>query len=245
MHGGDRAEGIADESLRHAISKLAHLHLPATEMSANRLIAMGEEPSRIHVVGSPSIDDIASTPALSDAEFADLGSPEIVFLLHPTAEAGEIEYDRTARLLALCAKAGRTLALHPNHDPGRGAIVRAIADSGLPQQSHLPRGKFLGLLRRARALVGNSSAGLIEGAAVPVWAVNIGSRQGGREHAANVINIDGWDYQTIENAISRALRESVGTIVHPFGVGQTGARVAELLATLPWDSMPVRKRNTY
>ncbi len=245
MHGGDRAEGIADESLRHAISKLAHLHLPATETSANRLIAMGEEPARIHIVGSPAIDDVAATPSLSDAEFAELGSPQIVFLLHPTGDDDALEHARAARPLTMCRNAGRTLALQPNHDSGRMAIVRAIDESKLPQRAHLPRDKFLGLLRRAMVLVGNSSAGLIEGAAIPIWSVNIGPRQGGRERAANVISIENWDYQTIEPAIARALREPVGPIDHPFGDGHTGNRVAALLATLPLDSLPLRKRNTY
>jgi UDP-hydrolysing UDP-N-acetyl-D-glucosamine 2-epimerase len=245
MHGGDRAEGIADESLRHAISKLAHLHLPATETSANRLIAMGEEPTRIHVVGSPAIDDVGSTPPLSDADFMELGSPQIVFLLHPAGDDDAIEHKRAARLLSMCGNAGRTLVLHPNHDPGRSAIVRATDESKLPQRNHLPRDKFLGLLRRAKVLVGNSSAGLIEGAAMPIWAVNVGTRQGGRERAGNVIAIEDWDYQTIETAIARALREPIGSISHPFGDGRTGQRVADLLAGLPLESLPLRKRNTY
>jgi UDP-hydrolysing UDP-N-acetyl-D-glucosamine 2-epimerase len=245
MHGGDRAEGIADESLRHAISKLAHLHLPATESSANRLIAMGEEPARVHVVGSPAIDDLASMPALSDAEFAELGSPRIVGLLHPTGDDESIEHDRAARLLDHCRAAGATLALHPNHDPGRGGIVLAIEESKLPSRAHLPRAKFIGLLRRVKVLVGNSSAGLIEAAALPTWCVNVGRRQSGRERADNVIDIENWDYQTIEMAIRRALTDPLSAIAHPYGDGRTGQRVADLLASIPLESLPLRKRNTY
>lgn len=245
MHGGDRAEGIADESMRHAISKLAHLHLPATEMSANRLIAMGEEPGRVHVVGSPAMDEIAAAPAMSDAAFAELGSPQIVVLLHPTGDEEGIERERAARLLEICSNSGRTLVLHPNHDPGRTGIMEAIDHSGLPHRSHLPRAKFLGLLRRSKALVGNSSAGLIEAAAIPIWCVNVGPRQGGRERAANVLDVENWYYQTIEAAIARALKMSVGAIKHPYGDGRTGQRVAELLASIDLDAIPLRKRNTY
>jgi len=245
MHGGDRAEGIADESLRHATSKLAHLHLPATETSAQRLIAMGEDPARVHVVGSPAIDDVADTRPLSDAEFAALGAPSLVVLLHPTGEPDDIEHARAARLLACCARIAPALALHPNHDPGRSGIMRAMEESGLPHRAHLPRAKFLGLLRRARALVGNSSAGLIEAAAIPIWCVNVGRRQSGRERAANVIDIENWDYQTIESAISRALRQPIGRIEHPFGDGRTGERVAHLLASISPNAAPLRKQNSY
>ena len=245
MHGGDRAEGIADESLRHAISKLAHLHLPATETSAHRLIAMGEDPQRVHVVGSPAIDEVAATPPLSDSEFHELGEPQIVFLLHPTGEDEAVEYERAARLLDICQSAGRTLALHPNHDAGRDGIVRAIEQTKIPHRAHLPRAQFLGLLRRAKAIVGNSSAGLIESAAIPIRAVNIGRRQSGRERAGNVVDVESWDYQTIESALHLALREGLEAIEHPFGDGQTGRRVAQLLTTVPLDSLAVRKRNTY
>ena len=245
MHGGDRAEGIADESLRHAISKLAHLHLPATETSAHRLIAMGEEPQRVHVVGSPAIDDIDATPPLPDQAFRELGEPRIVALLHPTGEDDAMEHDRAARLLAICRQSAPTLSLHPNHDAGRGGILRAIEQSPVKQRAHLPRAQFLGLLRRARVLVGNSSAGLIEAAAIPIWSVNVGRRQSGRERAGNVIDVENWDYQTIEQAIRRALDQPIGRIAHPFGDGRTGARVADLLATIPPDALPLRKRNTY
>jgi UDP-hydrolysing UDP-N-acetyl-D-glucosamine 2-epimerase len=245
MHGGDRAEGLVDESLRHAISKLAHLHLPATETSANRLIAMGEDPQRVHVVGSPAMDEVAVAPPLSDHEYEELGSPQIIFLLHPVGDEASIEQERAVHLLEILQRAGRTLALHANHDPGRDGILGAIAESRSPHCAHLPREKFLGLLRRAKVLVGNSSAGLIEAAAIPIWCVNVGRRQSGRERAGNVMDVENWDYQTIETSLHRPLSESIGRIEHPYGDGHTGQRVAHLLATLPLESLPIRKRNTY
>ena len=91
MHGGDRAEGIADEAMRHAITKLAHLHLPATQESADRIIAMGEHADGVHVVGSPAIDGLDAIPPLSDEKYAALGSLEIVFLMHPIGRADDAE----------------------------------------------------------------------------------------------------------------------------------------------------------
>lgn len=120
LHGGDRAEGVADESMRHAISKLAHLHLPATQASADRLVRMGEKPEHVHVVGSPAIDDLSTFEPMPEAEFAELGSPRAVVLLHPTGRPHEAEEHVTANLLdALAALKIEPIVLAPNHDPGR------------------------------------------------------------------------------------------------------------------------------
>src|SRR5579862_4940815 len=83
IHGGDRAEGIADEAMRHAITKLAHLHLPATEQSRDRVLRMGERPEHVMVMGSPAIDGLGEVPPLADGQFQELGSPSTVMLLHP------------------------------------------------------------------------------------------------------------------------------------------------------------------
>jgi UDP-hydrolysing UDP-N-acetyl-D-glucosamine 2-epimerase len=251
LHGGDRASGIADEGLRHAITKLAHIHLPATETSADRIRAMGEDPARIHVVGSPAIDGLDEVPPLDDAAYDALSRPEIVFLLHPSGHEAEQEQAHAERLLELCCKSGRVLAMHPNHDPGRDGILAAINLSEAPARDHLPRRDFIGLLRRARVLVGNSSAGLIECAALGVSCVNVGPRQDGRERAANVIDLplpDAADGARVEDAITRGLERSPGPVDHPFGDGRNGgagARAAAVLAGHDHRQHPLAKRNTY
>ncbi|MHC4448211.1 MAG: UDP-N-acetylglucosamine 2-epimerase, partial [Planctomycetota bacterium] len=93
MHGGDRAAGIVDEALRHAVTKLAHLHLPATAQSAQRIIAMGEDPHRVHVVGSPAIDALDAIAPLVDERFEALGRPKMVFLLHPAGGTEHQEHE--------------------------------------------------------------------------------------------------------------------------------------------------------
>jgi len=126
--------------------------------------------------------------------------------------------------------------------------VQAIEESSCQQRSHLPREKFIGLLRRARVIVGNSSAGLIEGSAIPIRCINIGSRQAGREMAANVIDIPRWDYETIDSAVRKCLNGgSPGALdfKHPYGDGQTGPRTAALLAECNLNNYPLAKRNTY
>ncbi len=248
LHGGDRATGIADDALRHAISKLAHVHLPATEASARRLAAMGEEERRIHVVGSPAIDSLDGIPPLDDASFEELDRPEILFLLHPDGRPAEEERRGASRILEACGRAGRVLALLPNHDPGREGIAEAIAGSGKAAVAHLPRSRFVGLLRRVKVLVGNSSAGLIEAAALGVPCVNVGPRQEGRERAANVIDVP-WparaDGPWIDAAIVTGLATPHRPVKHPFGTGAAGAATAHVLATFDPDEHPVAKKNTY
>ena len=245
MHGGDRAEGIADEAIRHAITKLAHIHFPATDQSAKRLESLGEDRNRIHVVGSPAIDELADFPPLPDDAMNELGWPEIVLLLHPTGRAIDRERDQAAQLLELCLEAGKVLALYPNHDSGRDGIVQAITEAGCQQREHLPRRDFIGLLRRARLLVGNSSAGLIECAALCVRCVNIGTRQAGREICANVINVPNGEPDSIQLAIIRGLAAGRGEIDHAYGDGQAGVRTAAILATFDPTGLPLVKRNTF
>src|SRR5262245_14749155 len=261
IHGGDRAEGVADEGLRHAMTKLAHLHLPATQQSAERIIRMGEPPERVHVVGSPAMDGLDAVAAMGDAVIKGLaseagarpedgpGHPTVLFLMHPIGRPNEVEEAAAAQVLD-GLKGERVLALHPNFDPGREGILRAIESAGLPALPHLARGQLLALLARLAAskgvLVGNSSSGLIESAALKVPAVDIGPRQGGRERCANVVHTDSERAQAVRDAIREARAPNLAGLAHPYGDGRTGARIAALLAgTDPHGPGYLRKRNAY
>ena len=250
IHGGDRAEGVADEAMRHAITKLAHLHLPATDTSAERIRKMGEDPARIHTVGSPAIDGLDAIAPMPDDQYAELGSPEIVLLMHPVGDDPQTE--RTRALAALNAINDRpVLALHPNSDPGREGILDAIESSGVRAVAHLPRRRFIALLKRLAnaatkgALVGNSSAGLIEASALRLPVVNIGRRQGGRERPDNVIDCDA-STPAITDALNRALRLDRTDWRSPFGDGCAGQRIANAIAqTDPTDPGLLAKRCAY
>jgi len=260
IHGGDRAEGIADESMRHAISKLANLHFAATPASAERLVRMGERPTHIHITGSPAVDDIGRIAPLDDSAFQELGSPEVVFLFHPVGRHAEIEEAAAMSVLdgVLKDRDGRPagvkiLALHPNFDSGRDGICRAIANTKVNARTHLPREMFVGLLRRLAAnlgdragvLVGNSSAGLIEAAVLKLPAVDVGPRQAGREHASNVIHC-AESAQAVREAVRQARAMNRSDIVHPYGDGRAGERIADLLSLVdPADAAMRRKLNTY
>lgn len=248
VHGGDRAEGIADESMRHAISKLAHLHLAATESSAERLRRLGERPEHVHVVGSPAADGLDDISPIDDDQFSALGEPTVVLQTHPIGRPTEQEEHATGQALAALSEE-RILALMPNHDPGRLGVVRAIQASGVPCIEHLPRDRFIGLLKRIAStggvLVGNSSAALIEGAVLRVPCVDIGERQAGRERAGNVIHAD-ERAESIADALRAARTIDREAIVHPYADGTSGVRIAEhLVRTDPHDTSLLRKRCTY
>lgn len=250
IHGGDRAEGVADEAMRHAITKLAHLHCAATEQSAERIRRMGEKPEHVHVVGSPAIDDLARFETLSDERFRELGEPEVVFLMHPIGTHDEDEQHVAS--VALDALAGkRVLALAPNQDPGRAGVMRALEPprDSIRVVEHLPRSEFIGLLRRITqtgALVGNSSAGLIEAAALKLPVVDIGPRQAGRERPPNVVHASGQTSGQVSEALARALALDRSSITHPYGDGHAGVRIATLLSdTDPHDAGVLRKRCAY
>ncbi|MGH7243234.1 MAG: UDP-N-acetylglucosamine 2-epimerase [Phycisphaerales bacterium] len=253
IHGGDRAEGVADEAMRHAISKLAHVHFPATAASAERLVKMGEQPATVHNVGSPAIDSLSEFAALNDEEARAVGDPDIVILHHP---CGLTDADERAHAQAVAdwakAQQKRVLVLAPNFDPGRDAVLSvlktAVASNGWHFMYHLPREVFVGLLKRLATrggtLIGNSSAGLIEAAAINCRAVNVGPRQGGRETPANVANVPNPSPDAIGQAISA--HRLPAKPEHPYGDGQSGPRIARILAGINFDDPAlIRKRCAY
>jgi len=250
IHGGDRAEGIADESMRHALTKLAHLHFPATELSAERIIKMGEQPRRILMVGSPAIDGLSGKPSLDDVTFDALGRPTALFLMHPVGRSNEMEEAGAAAVLEGLA-GERVAALHPNFDPGREGVLRAIVS--VPTacvRSHIPRDTFVGLLKRLAGtggvLVGNSSAGLIEAAAIGLKVIDIGTRQQGRERPGNVIHIENEYAETVGAALRRAKAAPASPPVHPYGEGRASQQIADALARVDMSEPGFqRKRITY
>ena len=252
LHGGDRAEGVADESMRHAISKLAHLHMPATQASAERLVRMGEKAEHVRVVGSPAIDDLAAIEPMTEADFAELGAPKAVVLLHPTGRPVEAEEHVAATVLDALANLNIVpLALSPNHDPGRAGVLRTITERLGPPQPHMPRERFVALLKRLAmtggVLVGNSSAGLIEAPALGCRVVDIGPRQNGRERPPGVRHADDQSAQAVERAVLDTLAAPpCDPREHPYGDGQAGPRVAQLLAAVdPNNRGILAKLNAY
>jgi UDP-hydrolysing UDP-N-acetyl-D-glucosamine 2-epimerase len=236
VHGGDRAEGIADEALRHAISKLAHVHCPASAASRRRLTRMGEPPAQVYRVGSPAIDDLSAIEPATDA-------PAAIVLQHPIGEDEAQERQWMEATLHATAPYSR-LVLMPNHDAGRAGIVQAIEAANVDAIEHVPRSRFVALLKGARVIVGNSSAGLIEAAAVKTACVNVGPRQAGREKPGQVVDCD-YGEAPVAGALEQALNLDLRRLRHPYGKGDAGRRIADTLAGLDLAALPLRKRNAY
>ncbi len=264
IHGGDRAEGIADEAMRHAITKLAHLHCAATKLSAERIERMGEPKRLVQVTGSPAIDGLSGAKKLSRGTARALGDSNVIVLLHPSGldEAGERNAAVGVSCLAVCL--GRPVFLSPNSDPGHQQIRRQWRfmqkHNSCPTIDHLPRAEFLALVRRLAAdsngvIVGNSSAALLECAALGLPAINVGRRQAGRETPSTVLSIPLIEFDPHDRGFDQSVRNCRKHIqqvharkerLHPYGDGRAGPRIAALLVKIdPHDPALLRKRIAY
>jgi UDP-hydrolysing UDP-N-acetyl-D-glucosamine 2-epimerase len=270
VEGGDYTEGGAlDDSVRHAMTKLAHLHLTTNREAAERLLKLGEEPWRVFTVGLPTLDlarqKVFAQPAELVAQFNfDLARPVILFCQHPIAtEPGKTLEQIQPSLEALvefAGEGGQVLVTYPNNDAGCEIIIGEIkrfAGLGLRDVHVMPslgRRRFHGMLHLMGAvgcgvLVGNSSAGVKETRAFGCPCVNIGSRQRGRLRSANVIDVE-YEKTPIIAAIRRCVRdqsfrELCRTCASVYGEGDSGARIAEILATVPINLRLLQKRLTY
>jgi UDP-hydrolysing UDP-N-acetyl-D-glucosamine 2-epimerase len=258
VQGGD-VSGSLDEPMRHAITKLAHIHFPSTEASARRILAMGEEGWRVHVVGDTHIDQILLgriTPGdeLRTQYSLPDGDPFLLVLQHSDSTEPEKSRAQMAETVAAVLSFGlRTVFVYPCSDQGFEGIIEEIESvrdkPGVSVHRNIPANDFTGLQRLAGCLAGNSSAGLIEAPYFGLPAVNIGNRQIGREHAGNVLHVP-CDRFKIRVAIEKALfdgsfRKSCKKIAPPFGDGTAYRRIAEVLSSVPLDTRLLNKRLTY
>jgi GDP/UDP-N,N'-diacetylbacillosamine 2-epimerase (hydrolysing) len=253
VHGGERS-GTVDEPVRHAISKLSHYHFVATPGARERLVSMGERAERIFVTGAPGLDEFTShepeaREALCERAGLDAKRPVCLVVFHPVvqeeAQAGE---QARALLEGVLAAGAQVLALRPNADAG-GDRMRAVMDayegrSAVRVMTHLPRPQFMSWMARADAMVGNSSAGIIEAASVGQWVVNVGSRQSLRERSGNVVDVPP-QVDAIQRAVVDVLRRPRGDWQNIYGDGRTAPRIAQFIERLPLDAAILDKTNAY
>ncbi|HXI13970.1 MAG TPA: UDP-N-acetylglucosamine 2-epimerase [Thermoanaerobaculia bacterium] len=259
LHGGEISRGGLDESMRHAITRFAHIHFAATPGSGERLIRMGEDSDRVRVVGAPGLDTIRATELRSREEIADvLGSPlpseYVLIVQHPvTTDADAAAAQIESTLLAVEDLSLPSVVIYPNADAGGRRMIEVIerwrGRSGLIVARSLDHVSYLTLLKNAACLVGNSSSGIIEAPAFHVAAVNIGSRQAGRERAPNVIDVSP-DRGQIREAIQRALgdgsfRAALAACTSPYGEGHASERIADALAGIQINCALLQKHITY
>ena len=259
IHGGEVSEGAMDNQIRHAITKLAHVHFASADIHARRIARMGEEAWRIHTVGAPGLDRLAGLAALPRETLArELGLPAEgpwhLVTFHPVT----LEYRDTAyyvdELLAALEKSDGTLVItYPNADTsGRVIIDRLEEFAGRhPGRCRLVRSLgerlYLSLLSHADVMIGNSSSGLIEAPSFGLPAVNIGARQRGRLRGANVIDVAPSREEIlrgIEAAQAPAFRARARAAANPYGDGSAAPRIVDILSKVPLDARLVHKRFT-
>jgi UDP-hydrolysing UDP-N-acetyl-D-glucosamine 2-epimerase len=214
LHGGEETAGAIDNVMRHAITKMAHLHLAAQPQYAERLIAMGEAEDTVHVVGAPGCDNLfrADLPDRAELEAflkISLEPPVVIVTLHPTTASADGPREVHELLAAMDSVPATYVVTLPNVDPGhlrlREALQSACTQPRRACVAALGERRYWGLLRIADAMVGNSSSGLIEAPAAALPVVNIGERQSGRARDANVTDVR-VDAHEIASALRRALK---------------------------------------
>lgn len=258
---GGEVSGTIDESIRHAVTKFAHVHFPASQGAAERIIRLGERPEDVHVVGCPRIDLVAEIAAQDDGLleedlFAigvghriDLNRQFLMVSQHPvTTEYGQGEQQITETLEAVMAVGLPAVVLWPNADAGADDVARGIRkwrERGKDEHMHffknLPIDTYVRLMRRIACLIGNSSSGIREGAYVGTPTVNIGTRQQMRERGSNVVDVP-HDRDAIADAIRRQVAHGPYSMEPIYGDGNAGQRIADILVT---KQVSVQKRITY
>jgi len=249
---GGEITGNIDEALRHAMTKFAHYHFPATQIAKSRLIRMGENPKHIFVVGCPSLDLLLKTPTISKTDLEkqlnlDLSKPTILVIQHPvTTESTKSLAQINQTIEAIKDLNLQALFLLSNNDAGCSPIIKKIKQSNLNWLPSLEVEKFAVLYRHIKAIVGNSSSGIHEAASFKVPTINIGTRQHGRLRPKNVIDVD-HDKPAIKVAIKKALFDkkflnSLKNLENPYGDGKAAPRIVKVLKKLKLDQSITQKK---
>ena len=244
---GGEITGSVDESVRHAVTKLSHIHFAATEKAAKNIIKMGEDPSSVYCTGCPSIDVIADLDLSLPPDIfhrykgvgpdLDASRPYLVVLQHPvTTEYGDGIIQINETLKAVEAIGMQTAWLWPNVDAGSDDIAKGLRkyrEKKNPDFIHFYRNfsveDYARLINNCACIVGNSSSALREGAFLGVPAVNIGTRQARREHGENVIHVN-YNSDEIEDAIRRQIKNGRYKKSNLFGEGLAGEQITDILA---------------
>jgi UDP-hydrolysing UDP-N-acetyl-D-glucosamine 2-epimerase len=257
---GGEVSGNIDESIRHAVTKFAHLHFPASEGAARRIVQLGEDPAAVHVVGCPRMDLVAEVLAdggdgLSDLFATGVGGsfslaePFLIVSQHPvTTEYGDGKRQIQETLKAVQALDVPAVVLWPNADAGSEHIAAGIRqwrehndDSKLHFFKNLPTADYVKLMARTACLVGNSSSAIREGSFIGTPAVNIGGRQEGRDRGSNVVDV-AYDAGEIADAVRSQMDNGRYEMEPIYGDGHAGERIAEILSS---HEVSIHKRITY
>lgn len=260
IHGGELTLGAIDELFRHSMTKLSHLHFASAEVHARRIRQMGEEDWRVTVSGAVALDEIRALEAagelpgpsaLGEKVGLDPSEPTLLVTLHPETQKPEETGALTSMLASVLEDTGMQVILtYPNADPaGREIIARwedlAAREERVVVVRNLGTRAYFGCMKHARAMVGNSSSGIIEAPSLGLPVVNIGDRQAGRLRAANVIDVpaeQGAVAAALRRATDPAFRSSLHNLENPYGDGHAAERIVSVLKSLEPSERLLRKR---
>ena len=249
---GGEVSGTIDESVRHAVTKLSHIHFPASQQAGERIIRMGEDPSAVYVVGCPRMDlvkEVMEPDGRNPADWIrwqegvgkslDLSGQYLIVAQYPvTSEYGEGERQIDETLKAISELHLPTIMLWPNADAGSEDIARGMRKfrerhpnlDYIHFVKNLPSEVYLRVMAHTACVVGNTSSAIREGAFLGTPSVNVGSRQDGRERASNVLDVP-YDHKAICQAVERQLSHGTYKSDPIYGDGHAGSRIADILAT--------------
>jgi UDP-hydrolysing UDP-N-acetyl-D-glucosamine 2-epimerase len=250
IEGGEISEGAIDDAVRNALTKMSHIHFTSTPTARTRVIAMGEEPWRVHQAGAPSLDHLRRSRLLTREELADrlnldLNVPPVLVAYHPVTleQDTTLEADALFAALDVLAEEGTApiLFCYPNADAGgRSLIERTQAFlARFPTARlfvNLDPITYWSLLRGSGVLIGNSSSGIMESASFAIPTVNIGLRQEGRERACNILDAPAETaaiLARVAEAGSPAFHASLQGMTNPYGDGHASERIVDVLTTAP------------
>lgn len=254
IHGGDITSTV-DEHARHAITKLAHIHFPATKKSAERIIKMGEEEWRVHNVGSPAIDSLLyknflKPNILVNKYNINLKEPILLVIQHPVS----VEYVNSASqikqtLEALKELEYQSIVVYPNSDAGGRSMINVIKEYEnypfIKTYENIPHMDYLSLMKIADLMIGNSSSGIIEAPMFNLPVINIGTRQSDRERDENIIDVN-YNKNEIKNAINKVLVDKkIKKTNFIYGDGTASKKILDILVNLDINENLVQKKINY
>ena len=255
IEGGEISEGAIDDAVRNAITKMAHLHFACTDNARERIVRMGEEPWRVQFTGSPSLDQIRRQRLLTRGQVErELGikltRKTVTVVHHPVTLLRDTTRESAALFAALSEVEAQFVFVYPNADAGSRKLIAATEQflAGKVRSKlvvNLDHRTYLSLLSHSAALIGNSSSGIIEAASLGLPVVNIGIRQKGRDHAANVLDVTASASlirAALTQAMSAKFRRAIQELENPYGHGHAAEKIVKLLATVPLGDKLMFKR---
>jgi UDP-hydrolysing UDP-N-acetyl-D-glucosamine 2-epimerase len=261
IEGGEISQGAIDDAVRNALTKLAHIHFTSTETARRRVIAMGEEPWRVHHAGAPSLDHITRSTLLTQVELESqlteiagheikITKPTILVAFHPVTIRPDTTDEAEEFFAALDSLEPviQLLFVYPNSDAGSRALIDLTTEFKKHRGNteilvNLPPLTYWSLMAHIDAMVGNSSSGIMEAASFALPVVNVGMRQQGRERAPNIIDAPAARSEilaAIQKALTPEFRTSLTGMKNPYGNGTAAVKIAETLATVNLERLLIK-----